>query len=138
MRNAVIVFLFVLAACAAPQPPAVSDGPGFKDLEPAEAQKLLDQKETSGLFVLNVHTPYEGKLDKTDAIIEDWENIAAHADQLPEDKSQPILVYCRTGRMSTSAVEQLKSMGYTNLYHLKGGMRAWDGQGLPIIDKTFE
>jgi rhodanese-related sulfurtransferase len=103
-----------------------------------QVKELLEKKDAMGLFVLNVHAPYEGKLDKTDAIIEDWENIAAHADQLPEDKNQPILVYCRTGRMSTSAVGQLKSMGYTNLYHLNGGMRAWDGQGLPIIDKTFE
>jgi rhodanese-related sulfurtransferase len=134
MKRLALVFLLLAACTAAPVVPE----PGFQNLEPMQVKELLEKKDAMGLFVLNVHTPYEGKLDKTDAIIEDWENIAAHADQLPADKNRPILVYCRTGRMSSSAVEQLKSMGYTNLYHLNGGMRAWDRQGLPIIDKTFE
>lgn len=108
------------------------------NLEPKQAKDLLDAKEKMGLFVLNVHTPYEGKLEKTDAIIEDWENIAAHTDQLPKDRSTPLLVYCRSGRMSISAAKQLQDLGYTNIYHLNGGMKAWDAQGLPVIDKAWK
>jgi rhodanese-related sulfurtransferase len=126
----IFVLLLLLVAC--------SPNPIVQDLEPQQVSELLDKKEEMGLFVLNVHTPYEGKLDKTDATIEDWENIASHVDQLPADKNAPILVYCRSGRMSTSAVEQLKVLGYTNIYHLKGGMIAWDIEGLPIIDKKFD
>src|SRR3989344_3546246 len=108
------------------------------NLNPSEVKELLDNKEKMGLFVLNVHTPYEGKLEGTDAIIEDWENIAVYQDQLPPDRHTPILVYCRTGRMSTSAVKQLKDLGYTNLYHLECGMKAWDAEKYPIIDKSFK
>ncbi len=126
------IFLLLLFACA--QVPEVK----FENLDPHRVNELLEQKEEMGLFVLNVHTPYEGKLDKTDAIIEDWENIAAHTDQLPKDKDAPILVYCRTGRMSSSAVDQLKALGYTNLYHLNGGMKAWDLAGFPVIDKAWK
>lgn len=142
MKSAIVIVMLLLAACASQTPPAAQQptiqAEGFQDLEPLAVKDLLDQKEEKGLFVLNVHTPYEGKLEKTDAIIQDWENIAAHTDQLPQDKNTPILVYCRTGRMSTSAIAQLQQLGYTNLYHLKGGMRAWDKAGLPIIDKTFD
>ena len=108
------------------------------NLNPFGVKELLDNKEKMGLFVLNVHTPYEGKLEKTDAIIEDWENIAAHQDQLPKDKHTPILVYCRSGRMSTSAAKQLQDLGYTNIYNLDGGMKAWETENYPIIDKLFK
>ena len=117
------VLLFFLAACAVQ--------PVVHQLNPQQVKELLDQKEGRGLYVLNVHTPYEGELEKTDAFIEDWENIAAHPDQLPADKNQPILVYCRSGRMSASAVEQLKALGYTDISHLDGGMRAYQEAGVP-------
>ncbi len=128
MKAFVSVFLMLLLAACATQPVV-------HNLNPQEVKDLLDQKEAKGLFVLNVHTPYEGELEKTDAFIEDWEDIAAHIDQLPSDKNQPLLVYCRSGRMSTSAVEQLKSLGYTNIHHLDGGMRAYQESGLPGLRK---
>src|SRR3989338_6554923 len=101
-------------------------------LSPLQTQELLQQKEKLNLFVLNVHTPYEGELEKTDAFIEDWQNIAAHTDKLPTNKNQPLLVYCRSGRMSTAAVEQLQKLGYKKIYHLDGGMRAWEQAGLTL------
>lgn len=131
-----VALLALLVGCASPRS-EIAQNIQVQDLDPQQAQELLDKKEELGLFVLNVHTPYEGELAKTDAIIQDWENIGAHLDQLPKDKNAPIFVYCRSGRMSTAAVEQLKALGYTNIYHLKGGMRAWDAAGLPIENKTF-
>ncbi|MBI4448626.1 rhodanese-like domain-containing protein [Candidatus Woesearchaeota archaeon] len=130
MKWAMLAILVVLAGCASTIHPVV-------ELDPAQAKTLIDQKENLGLFVLNVHTPYEGKLDGTDAFIEDWENVVAHEDILPKDKHQPILLYCRTGRMSSSAGKQLQALGYTKIYHLTGGMKAWDAQGLPIIEKSW-
>lgn len=126
-----IVVFALLVACSA-------DRIQITNLNVSQANDMINQKEQSGLFVLNVHTPFEGKLAGTDEIIEDWENISAHLDQLPKNKDTPILVYCRSGRMSTSAVEQLKILGYTDIYHLDGGMRAWEDAGLPIENKTFE
>lgn len=105
------------------------------NLTPQQASDLLNEKEAMGLFVLNVHTPYEGEIEKTDAIIEDWESIANHQDQLPSDKNTPILVYCRSGRMSTSAVEQLQKLGYKEIYHLDGGMREWKKAGFLIMNE---
>lgn len=124
------LLLVVLASCA-------QSSPDVHNLNPEQAAALLADKEAANLYVLNVHTPYEGELEGTDATIEDWENIARHADQLPQDKQQPILVYCRSGRMSESAAEQLKQMGYQDIYHLDGGMRAYQNAGLPgLINYT--
>jgi len=138
MRVIVVLsmLLFVLSACAprgiVGEEPQVS----VHNLSPQEASGLLGQKAEMNLFVLNVHTPYEGEIAGTDAFIEDWENVAAHVDQLPMDKSQPLFVYCRSGMMSSSAVEQLKALGYLNIYHLKDGMRAWSAAGLPLVGES--
>lgn len=105
-------------------------------VDPAGAKALLDQKEAMGLFVLQTHEPFMGEIEKTDAVIEDWEHLAEHSDVLPADKSAPILVYCRSGRMSTSAVEQLRALGYTNIYHLDGGMNAWTAAGYSLNNAT--
>ena len=130
LMKTAILLLIVLAACA--------QEVQVHNLSPQQAKELLDSKEELNLFVLNVHTPYEGKLEGTDTIIEDWEHISAHHDQLPKNKQTPILAYCRSGRMSISAVEQLKKLGYTNIYHLDGGMRAWSAASFSVVDKKFE
>ena len=127
MRSAAFAFLSILVFLASCTPPQQA----VHNLSPEQTAALLAEKESKNLYVLNVHTPYEGELEGTDAIIEDWQNIAMHVDKLPQDKTQPVLVYCRTGRMSTSAVEQLKALGYTEIYHADGGMRAYQETGLP-------
>ena len=132
MKTLTILLLLLIASCAPQQQKEL------QNIDAHRTKELLDNKEKTGLFVLNVHTPYEGKLEKTDAIIEDWENIAAHTDKLPKDKNTPLLVYCRTGRMSTSATKQLQDIGYTKIYHLNGGMKAWDAAGYTITAKTFK
>ena len=95
----------------------------------ATFDKLVRNEET---FVLNVHTPYEEKIEGTDAVIEDWQNIRLYQDRLPKDKNTPVAVYCRSGRMSASAAQQLKELGYKNIYDLKGGMIAWKESGRAI------
>ena len=45
---------------------------------------------------------------------------------LPESKDYPIVVYCRSGNRSKTALKLLHEQGYTHLYDL-GGIRTWDG-----------
>src|SRR3989344_2901768 len=99
-------------------------------LSPSEFEKVI---QNESVFLLNVHTPYQGQIDGTDEIIEDWENIEKYMDKLPKDTSIPIAVYCRSGRMSESVAEQLKDMGYQKIYGLDGGMNAWEESGRKII-----
>ena len=43
------------------------------------------------------------------------------------DKNKPLIVYCATGARSSSAVQELQSMGFTTIYHYSQGLMAWQG-----------
>ncbi len=100
-------------------------------LAPAEFESAIT---TSGVFVVNVHIPYEGEIEGTDAFIP-FDEIQEHAAELPADKSAPLYIYCRSGRMSAEATPDLQRLGYTNIIDLGGGMRAWEEAGLPLVHR---
>lgn len=97
------------------------------------SEEFYEQLANNEVFLLNTHTPYEGEIVGTDLIIEDWENIHLYESSLPANKDTPILVYCRSGRMSASAAEQLVALGYQNVFDLDGGMIAWTASGHDLV-----
>ncbi len=98
---------------------------GFTDISVAQLEKMLQNKN----FVLvNVHIPFAGNIPNTDVSIP-YNAIEKNLDKLPADKDAPIVVYCRSGAMSTAAAKTLVSLGYTNILELDGGMNAWVAAG---------
>jgi glyoxylase-like metal-dependent hydrolase (beta-lactamase superfamily II) len=51
--------------------------------------------------------------------------------ELP-DPTTPILAYCQFGMISTLAAGTLKTMGYSHVVALDGGMKAWVDAGYPV------
>ena len=47
------------------------------------------------------------------------------------DSKQPVVVYCRSGRRSALAAEQLRAAGFT-VHDMQGGITAWIEAGKPI------
>lgn len=50
------------------------------------------------------------------------------------DKSKRIILHCASGGRSALGVTTLKEMGYTNVAHLDGGLKAWKDSGKPTVE----
>lgn len=85
---------------------------------------------TADVFVVNVHLPADAAIAGTDATI-GYDRMVGD-DRLPTDKDTPLLLYCRTGRMSAAAGRELIAVGYTDVSHLEGGMDAWARAGYDL------
>jgi len=81
---------------------------------------------------VNVHVPFEGDIPGTDMSIP-FDLIAEQIHRLPADRATPLAIYCRSGPMSTTAAATLDGLGYHNIIELRGGMRAWQADGRPLI-----
>lgn len=133
----------LLGACgaAAPQPSASDAADGFGQPVPVDGggqytdilpQKLKTMLEGKDFFFVNVHVPYEGEIPDTDAFIP-FDQVHDSIDEFPQDTGAKIVVYCRSGSMSTKAANDLARLGYTNVYNLDGGFRAWSAAGYDFI-----
>jgi thioredoxin 1 len=50
------------------------------------------------------------------------------------DKTKPVYIYCLSGGRSAGASQKMLSMGFTEIYDMKGGMMAWRSQNLPVAN----
>jgi rhodanese-related sulfurtransferase len=103
---------------------------GYADISVQQLAELLENKDVT---LVNTHIPYEGELPQTDLFIP-FDEITDHLDQLPE-KDASIVLYCRSGSMSTSAAKALVELGYANVLELDGGFNAWKTMGYDFVDK---
>ena len=83
------------------------------------------------MTLINVHIPYEGEIQGTDAFVP-FNTITKRLNALPADRDAEVVLYCKSGRMSEIAARQLVKRGYTNVKQLRGGMIAWQRAGLPL------
>lgn len=107
-----------LGGCSANDAPIT-----YTSIPASEAKALMDSE--TDYIILDVRTEKEyadGHIP--DAIlIPDYE-IAERAENELTDKSQLILVYCRSGKRSKNAAEKLAEMGYSNVKEF-GGIIEW-------------
>ena len=103
-----------------------SDGgsASYDQISVAEAKALMDSE--SGYIIIDARTQEEydeGHIPGA-ILIPEYE-IADRAEKEIPDKDQLILVYCRSGRRSKIAAEELVKLGYTNVKEF-GGIIDWE------------
>ncbi|OBK57424.1 sulfurtransferase [Mycolicibacterium fortuitum] len=132
-----VVAAMSLASCGATaeSPSAATAGPttaGITLHRLVGADEFATAVAESDRVTINVHVPFEGDIAGTDLSIP-FDRIAEQADRLPADRTVPIAIYCRTGPMSATAAEALRSLGYADVVELQGGMKAWQASGRPLV-----
>lgn len=48
------------------------------------------------------------------------------------DKNKPVMVYCRSGKRSSSAASVLIKNGFTEVYNMEGGITKWNEANKPV------
>ena len=58
--------------------------------------------------------------------------LAGRGQELKKFTSRPVIAYCERGGRSRSAAGKLAKLGFSEVYTLRGGLRAWADAGLPV------
>ncbi len=87
--------------------------------EDASILDIREAREMTGAKIIGaVHIPYSQLKDRLSDI--------------KADKSKPLIVYCARGQRALMAGSTLKTAGFTQLFNLNGGFKAWSEAGLPV------
>ena len=123
MKKLVFLLLAVMMLTACGQDIENDQGAVYVNITAEEAKQIMDSEE--GYIILDVRTQEEydeGHIPG--AIVISHEEIVEKAEEVLTDKDQLILVYCRSGRRSKIAAEDLVELGYTNIKE-SGGIIDW-------------
>lgn len=124
------LFFCLVAPVGADPSNSKSAEAGVKYVDANQAQKLIADKK---VIVLDLRTPSEFKSGRIagatniDFLAPDFE---ARIDKLDPNKSY--LVHCASGGRSTHSLPVFHKHHFEMIYHLDGGIKAWEKAGLPV------
>ena len=101
-------------------------------VDAAAAAALVSEKKVT---VLDVRTPEEfakGHIQGAKNV--DLLDDTFEAGLSGLDKNKAYLVHCASGGRSTRSLEVFKKLGFTKVYHLEGGLRAWTSANQPVVE----
>ena len=95
----------------------------YEQITPQQAKEIMDTEQEYIIIDARTEEEFaEGHIENA-ILIPEYE-IAGRAEKELPDKEQLILVYCRSGRRSKIASEELVNLGYTNVNEF-GGIIDW-------------
>ncbi len=102
---------------------AVNTAATYQKITAADAKEIMDTTEERTILDVRTQEEYaEGHIP--DAILLPDYEISAKAEEVLPDKEALILVYCRSGRRSANAAQELLDLGYQNVLDF-GGIIDW-------------
>ncbi len=102
-------------------------GPGGLSIQEVDAREAWTRlRSDRPPFLLDVREPWEwsvGNLGSFGAHHIPVGQLDGRIEEVPRDR--PVLVYCRTGVRSETAVRRLLESGFAEVAHIEGGILAW-------------
>jgi rhodanese-related sulfurtransferase len=108
---------------------------GYTNVTVSEAYNLIEN--TTNLLILDVRTRDEyltGHINNSHLI--PHLEIESNQHKIPQNKSSPLLVYCRSGRRSSIASETLVELNYTQVFNMHEGFIVWKQVKYPFISSN--
>jgi rhodanese-related sulfurtransferase len=95
----------------------------YRTISASVAKQMID--EYPDAWILDVRTAEEFSTGHIpNALLKPYDEIAHHIDKMSPPQDQLILIYCRSGRRSALAAQELADRGYTNIFDF-GGINDW-------------
>ena len=123
MKKIVLLIFTILLLTACGQQNQDTQEAVYMNITAQEAKEIMDTQE--GYIILDTRTQEEydeGHIPG--AIVLPYDEVLERAEGILTDKNQLILVYCRSGRRSKIAADDLVKLGYTNIREF-GGIIDW-------------
>jgi phage shock protein E len=116
---------------------AVSGGAHAEEPKPAEAPSIsaaeLHERRESGdaPVVIDVRTPAEYASGHVPGAVNiPFDQVAERIAQV--EAPHGVALYCMVGPRARKGESALLASGYTSVFHLEGGLAAWQEAGLPV------
>ena len=135
MRKLAILFVTIMLLASCQTAPVTGEtvtvvGGSYQKITAAELKSMLKDND---FLLVNVHIPIGTSIPGTDLFTAyDKITVSENVLQLPAEKDSKIVLYCRSGRMSEIAAEELVNLGYTNVWNVSDGMLGWEQAGYPL------
>ncbi len=101
-----------------------------KEIGTTAAVQLVNAKDAVLLDVRETNEYEGGRVPN--AVHVPLSQIASRSSELARFKGRPVIAYCERGNRSRMAAGALAKIGFTDVYSLAGGYRAWRDAGLPV------
>ena len=123
-----LLFLFpLLTVCGFSENDEAVEIVFYTDVTPLEAEALINENiDNEHFIILDVRTPSEYNAGHIDDATNVNYNASDFVQQLNKlDKKDMYLLYCASGNRSSKALNKMKELGFTKIYHLKKGYSGW-------------
>ena len=114
---AALVFLLAVSGCSS------QEGSVYMNINAEKAKEMMENLDEFVLLDARSEEEFsEGHIPG--AIVIPHEEVSERAEAEIPEKDVPVFVYCRSGRRSKIAAEELVSLGYSEVYEF-GGIIDW-------------
>jgi len=103
----------------------------IKEVTVAETRERLSANSNAKLIDVREDNEWEAA-HAADAIHLGKGIIERDIEVTAPDKSAELILYCGGGYRSALAADVLQQMGYTNVWSMAGGWKAWKESGAPV------
>ncbi len=101
-----------------------------REIGAPEATQLINRRNA---LMLDVREPKEYASGRVpNAMHLPQSQLASRGAELKKLTGRPVIAYCERGQRSRTAAGALAKLGFTEVYVLRGGLRAWSEAGLPV------
>src|SRR5215210_5299005 len=108
----------------------------IKEVTVQKTLEVLEADQTA--FLIDVREDHEWDAAHASGAIHLGRGIIERdIEQTVPDKDAQLILYCGGGYRSALAADNLQKMGYTNVFSMAGGWRAWNEAGLPVENERL-